>query len=199
MKPLNALSFHRSLNATVLIAIALAALTARGANAASTVLDDFSDAKRNGSDRLLITDKDLGSKSHATQTCEGGVLSVEGELIPGRGVPAFISVPLMLSPDMAPQDMSACQGVRLLVKVKKGILSVQVASADVQNFDFHTSGPVAGKPGAFQEVRIPFKDMKRGWSEQTPLNLKVLTSVNLVAFGLAKDTFAYEVDEIGFY
>jgi hypothetical protein len=199
MKPLNALSLRRSLNATVLIAIALAALTARGANAASTVLDDFSDAKRNGSDRLLITDKDLGSKSHATQTCEGGVLAVQGELIPGRGVPAFISVPLLLSPDMAPKDMSACQGVRLLVKVKKGILSVQVASADVQNFDFHTSGPVAGKPGPFQEVRIPFKDMKRGWSEQTPLNLKVLTSVNLVAFGLAKDTFAYEVDEIGFY
>jgi hypothetical protein len=199
MKLLNALTLHRSLNATVLIAIALSAFTARGANAATTVLDDFSDAKRNGSERFLVTDKDVGSKSHATQSCEGGVLVVEGELIPGRGVPAFISVPLVLAPDAAPQDMSACQGVRLRVKVKKGILSVQVASADVQNFDFHTSGPVTGKPGAFQEVRIPFKDMKRGWSEQTPLNLKAITSVNLVAFGLAKDTFAYEVDEIGFY
>jgi hypothetical protein len=31
------------------------------------------------------------------------------------------------------------------------------------------------------------------------LNLKSITSVNLVSFGLAKDVFAYEVDEIGFY
>jgi len=41
--------------------------------------------------------------------------------------------------------------------------------------------------------------MKRAWSEQTVLNLKSITSVNLVSFGLAKDAFAYEVDEIGFY
>ena len=42
-------------------------------------------------------------------------------------------------------------------------------------------------------------DMKRAWSEQTTLNLKSITSVNLVSFGIAKDAFAYEVDEIGFY
>ena len=41
--------------------------------------------------------------------------------------------------------------------------------------------------------------MKRAWSEQIVLNLKTITSVNLVSFGLAKDAFAYEVDEIGFY
>ncbi len=43
------------------------------------------------------------------------------------------------------------------------------------------------------------KEMKRAWSEQIVLNLKSITSVNLVSFGLAKDAFAYEVDEIGFY
>jgi hypothetical protein len=58
---------------------------------------------------------------------------------------------------------------------------------------------VTGKRGEFSEVRLPFKDMKRAWSEQIPLNLKTITSVNLVAFGMAKDAFAYEVDEIGFY
>ena len=199
MKLLTYISFHRWLNATAVIAIGLSALSARAANDTSSIVDDFSDAKRNGGDRPLITDKDLGSKSHATQTCKSGILAVEGELIPGRGVPAFITVPLVLSSDMSPQDKSAYQGVRLRVKVRKGILSVQVASADIQNFDYHTSGPVAGKPGVFQEVRIPFKEMKRAWSEQTPLNLKTITSVNLVAFGLAKDAFAYEVDEIGFY
>jgi hypothetical protein len=55
------------------------------------------------------------------------------------------------------------------------------------------------KRGEFQEVRVPFKEMKRAWSEQIALNLKSITSVNLVSFGMAKDTFAYEVNEIGFY
>jgi hypothetical protein len=198
MNPLKNLSVRRWLNVSLFITIALSALSARVDAAVSAVLDDFSNAKRFGGERPLVTDKDLGSQSHATQTCEAGVLAVQGELVPGRGVPAFISVPLLLASDMSAQDMSAYQGVRLRVKVKQGMLSVQVASADIQNFDFHSS-PVAAKAGAFQEVRIPFKGMKRAWSEQTPLNVKAITSVNLVVFGLGRDAFSYEVDEIGFY
>ena len=101
--------------------------------------------------------------------------------------------------DGKPQDLSGYQGVRLRVKVTKGILCVQVGSSEIQNYDYHTSAPIAGTRGEFQEVLIPFKQLKRGWSEQTVLNLKSITSVNLVSFGLAKDTFAYEVKEIGFY
>ena len=85
------------------------------------------------------------------------------------------------------------------MKVSKGILCVQVGSSEVTNFDYHTGAPIPGKRGEFQEVRIPFKDLKRAWSEQIPLNVKSITSVNLVSFGLSKETFAYEVDEIGFY
>ncbi len=171
------------------------------AETAPALLDDFSNAQctRSGAARLLIDDKALGSQSHATQKCEKGVLVVQGELVPGRGRPAFITVPLLLSPDAKPVDLGNYQGVRLRVKVIKGILTVQVASSEIQNFDFHTSGPVAGKYGEFSEVRLPFKDLKRGWSEQTALNLKTITSVNLVSFGMAKDDFSYEVQEIGFY
>lgn len=89
--------------------------------------------------------------------------------------------------------------MRLRVKSKKGSLSVQVSSSEIQNFDYHTSAAFTGKPGEFQEIRIPFKEMKRAWSEQTTLNLKSVTSINLVAFGMAKGSFAYEVDELGFY
>ena len=169
------------------------------AASAPSLIDDFSAAKRHGVDRLLVNDKDLGSHSQATQSCEAGVLVVKGELAPGRGVPAFISVPLVLSADLKPQDVGAHEGIRLRVKVNRGILSVQVASAEVTNFDYHTGGPIVTRGGEFQEVRLPFKAMKRGWSEQTPLSLKAITSVNLVAFGMAKDAFAFEVDEIGFY
>ena len=165
------------------------------------LLDDYSDPKlnKNGVERLLIDDKTVGSRSQATLKCENGVLSVKGDLVPGRGVPAFISQVSLLSADGKAKDLSGYEGVRLRVKVTKGILCVQVGSLEITNYDYHTSAPITGKRGEFQEVRIPFKEMKRAWSEQTVLNLKSITSVNLVSFGMAKDSFAYEVHEIGFY
>ena len=182
---------------------ALAGLGAIAVQAAATplLLDDYSDPGRNknGVERLLIDDKSIGSTSHATQKCEKGVLYVKGDLVPGRGVPAFISQVSLLSTDGKPKDLTGYQGVRLRVKVTKGILCVQVGSSEITNYDYHTSAPITGKGGEFQEVRVAFKEMKRGWSEQTVLNLKSVTSVNLVSFGMAKDTFAYEVSELGFY
>jgi hypothetical protein len=180
--------------------LAFGPLTARAA-APPLLLDDYSDPKlnKNGVERLLIDDKTIGGKSQATQKCENGVLSVKGDLVPGRGVPAFISQVSLLSPDGKAKDLSGYEGVRLRVKVTKGILCVQVGSLEITNYDYHTSAPITGKHGEFQEVRIPFKELKRAWSEQTVLNLKSITSVNLVSFGMAKDSFVYEVHEIGFY
>jgi hypothetical protein len=168
--------------------------------ATPALVDDFADASRTsrGAGRMVIDDAGAGSKSHATQRVENGVLIVAGELVPGRGAPAFISIPHLLTPDVKAQEVSAYTGVRLRVKLNQGILTVQVASADVDNFDYH-SAPVTAKRGEFVEVRVPFADMKRAWSAQTPLNTKVVTSVNLVAFGMTPGAFAYEVDEIGFY
>lgn len=186
---------------TLIIALFSLGSIAAQAAVAPLLLDDYSDSMRNknGIQRLLIDDKAAGSKSQATQKCENGVLTVKGDLVPGRGVPAFISQVSLLSADGKPKDLTAYQGVRLRVKVTKGILCVQVGSSEINNFDYHTGAPIAGKRGEFQEVRVPFKEMKRAWSEQTVLNLKSITSVNLVSFGMEKDSFAYEVDELGFY
>lgn len=187
--------------ATILIATLFTLGSIAVQAAAPLLLDDYSDPKhnKNGVERLLIDDKGAGSSSQATQKCENGVLLVKGELVPGRGVPAFISAVSLLSADGKPKDLTGYQGIRLRVKVTKGILCVQVSSSEITNYDYHTSTPITGKRGEFQEVRIPFKDMKRSWSEQIALNLKSITSVNLVSFSMAKDAFAYEVDEIGFY
>ncbi|HVU26109.1 MAG TPA: CIA30 family protein [Opitutus sp.] len=196
-----ALIRRRVLAAGVFLAVVLAlGTTVTDAAPVPALLDNFSDATRNagGAARLVITDKDAGGSSHATQACENGVLTVQGELQPGRGMPGFISLVSLLSPEGQPQDVSAYQGVKLRVRVKQGIVTVQVASAEIQNFDYHTSGPIA-RSDDFREVRIPFKDLKRAWSEQTPLNLRTVTCVNLVAAGMARGAFAYEVDEIGFY
>lgn len=169
--------------------------------AAPALLDDYSDARRNrhGLERLQIDDKALGGTSSATAKVENGVLLVKGELAPGRGVPAFVSQVSLLAEGGKPKDLSAFEGVRLRAKVLKGILAVQVSSTEVTNFDYHVSAPMAGTKGQFQEVRIPFKDLRRSWSPQTVLNLKTITSISLVSFGMARDAFAYEVDEIGFY
>jgi hypothetical protein len=186
---------------TLLTALLAIGRLAAPAAAPPLLLDDYSDPKlnKNGVERLLIDDKTVGSSSQATQKCENGVLSVKGDLVPGRGVPAFISQVSLLSAGGKAKDLSGYEGVRLRVKVTKGILCVQVGSLEITNYDYHTSVPITGKRGEFQEVRIPFKEMKRAWSEQTVLNLKSITSVNLVSFGMAKDSFAYEVHEIGFY
>jgi hypothetical protein len=119
-------------------------------------------------------------------------------LKPGRGAPAFISIPLLLTPEGKPADVGAYTGVRLRVKANQGPLTVQVSTADITNFDYH-SAPVVAKRGEWVEVRVPFADLKRAWSEQTALNTKLVTSVNLVSFAMAPVAFAYEVDEIGFY
>jgi hypothetical protein len=203
MKLISCSSITRRTKATGSLLTALLAFGPLAAQVAAPalLLDDFSDPKlnKNGVERLLIDDKGAGSSSKATQKCENGVLSVKGDLVPGRGVPAFISEVSLLSPDGKSKDLSGYQGIRLRVKVIKGILCVQAGSSEIQNYDYHTSAPIGGKRGEFQEVRIPFKEMKRGWSEQTVLNLKSITSVNLVSFGMAKDSFAYEVGELGFY
>jgi len=153
----------------VFVPVLLLATTLRAATPA--LVDDFSNPAQTarGAGRLLFTDKDAGSQSSATQRCENGVLVVQGELKPGRGAPAFISIPLLLSPDAKPADVGAYTGVRLRVKLTQGILTVQVSSADVDNFDYH-SAPVGAKRGEFTEVRVPFADMKRAWSAQTALN-----------------------------
>jgi hypothetical protein len=193
-------SLNRRLLAATTLILALGSIAAQAATIPA-LLDDFSDSTRNrlGIERFLVDDKALGGQSQATQKCEGSVLAVHGELIPGRGAPAFISLVSLMAPDGKPQDLTGYEGIRLRLKVGKGIVSVQVSSFEIQNFDYHTSAPIAGKPDEFQEVRIPFKEMKRAWSEQTALNLKTITSINLVASGMAKSAFSYNVDEIGFY
>lgn len=190
--------FCRTLLAAALVAAPALGLTT--GPAALALLDDFSDAQRTstGAERLLIDDAQLGSQSHGTQTCAESVLTVKGSLVPGRGVPAFMSLVLLTTPDGQPQDLSTFEGIRLRVKVGRGILSVQAGSSEIDNFDYHSSA-IQAKAGEFQEVRIPFSSMRRAWSEQTTLNLKTITSINVVAFGMAKGDFAYELDEIGFY
>ena len=147
--------------------------------------------------RLVFTDVDLGGKSEAKLDYSEGILRVEGKIVPARGQPGFVSLVLLLSSKGEPQDLSAYEGIRLKVRVLKGGLQVLAASTEIQNFDYHTAA--VKRSGKFQEIKVPFSDLKRVWSEQTTLNLETITSINLVASGIQPGSFVYEIDEIGFY
>jgi hypothetical protein len=165
------------------------------------VVDDFSDPTKNslGIDRQFIDDSTTGGGTKAQHSVKKGVLSTKGELSPPRGQPAWASTVLLLNPEGLPQDTSAYQGIRLLVRVNQGDLSVSVNSSEIENFDYHATMVTSQSDGQFHEVKIPFTQLKRAWSAQTQLNTKTVTSLSLVAFGVQKKPFDFEFDEIGFY
>jgi hypothetical protein len=162
-------------------------------------LDDFSHETLTSlnTTRMVINDAELGGKSTAELTTSGGILRVEGKIVPGRGMPGFVSMVLVLSENGEPQDLGAYDGLRLRVRVSQGSLQVLAASSEIQNFDYHATAISRSKE--FREIKIPFADLKRVWSEQTPLDLSTIVSINLVASGMQPGSFTYEVDEVGFY
>lgn len=167
----------------------------------SPLLDDFTDAQNNslGIPRLFMNATTAGGSTTTEQSVSEGILTVKGEIVPPRGQPGWASSVLLLDPNGLPQDASAFEGIRLLVKVEKGNISISANSAEVTNFDYHGAPVMARSDGKFHEVKIPFASMKRAWSEQTPLNPKTISSLSIVAFELQKGVFEFEVDEISFY
>jgi len=189
-------SLHQSL-----ALVALLAAPCSFGETMSPIVDDFSDPENNslGIPRQYMNDTVSGGGTSTEQSVSDGVLSVTGEIVPPRGQPGWSSAILILDPQGMPQDASAFEGIRLLVKVNKGNISVSANSTDVQNFDYHAAPVLAKSDGKFHEVKIPFASMKRAWSEQTPLNTKAISGLSIVAFGMQKGSYDFQLDEVGFY
>ena len=189
-------SLHQSL-----ALVALLAAPCSFGETMSPIVDDFSDPENNslGIPRQYMNDTVSGGGTSTEQSVSDGVLSVTGEIVPPRGQPGWSSAILILDPQGMPQDASAFEGIRLLVKVNKGNISVSTNSTDVQNFDYHAAPVLAKSDGKFHEVKIPFASMKRAWSEQTPLNTKAISGLSIVAFGMQKGSYDFQLDEVGFY
>ena len=165
------------------------------------VIDDFSDPVKNSLkiERQFIDDTSGGGQTRTQHKIENGVLSAKGEIIPLRGQPGWASIVLLLDPNGLPQDFSAYQGIRMLVRVNQGNLSVSANSSEIDNFDYHATAVTQPADGEFHEVKIPFNQMKRAWSAQTTLNTKTLTALSLVAFGMQAGSFDFDFDEVSFY
>jgi len=199
MKTLNVPAFFRS-PGFIVAAMFVAAGPTFG-DALDPLVDDFSDAQNNslGIQRQFIDDKSAGGSTTTETSVADGVLSVRGEISPARGQPGWSSSVLLLDPQGLPRDLSDFEGVRLRMKITAGMVSVSANSAEVTNFDYHAAMVVVKSDGEFHEVKIPFGSMKRAWSEQTPLNTSAIASLSIVAFGVQKGAYDFELDEVGFY
>lgn len=185
----------------LLLAGLLAAAGNVYAEALSPLVDDFSNTETNslGNPRLFFNDTTSGGGTSTVQNVSDGILSVSGEIVPPRGQPGWASNVLLLDPQGLAQDVSAFEGVRLLVRVDQGNLSLSANSTEVTNYDYHAAPVVVTADGAFHEVKIPFESMKRAWSEQTPLNTKTVASLSIVAYGMQPGAVDFAVDEVAFY
>ena len=167
----------------------------------SPLIDDFSDPTINslGIPRQFMNDTVAGGGTTSQQQVSNGVLHVSGEITPPRGQPGWASTVLPLDMKGLPKDASQYQGIRLVIRINTGNLSISANSAEVTNFDYHASPVAVVSDGKFHEVKIPFNSMKRAWSEQTQLDPKTINGLSIVAFGLQKGAFSFELDEVGFY
>lgn len=194
---------HKLIQQTQNLIIAVLLATSGSSIAASLapVVDDFSDANDNklGIARQFMNDSMAGGKTTTQLEVVDGVLHLQGQLVPPRGQPGWASAVLLLDPQGLPQDASAFSGIRLIVKVTSGSLSVSANSTEVHNFDYHAAPVVIAADNKFHEVKIPFSSMRRAWSEQTELNTTTLSGLSIVAFSLQAAAFDYELDEVGFY
>lgn len=183
------------------VSVLLATPCAQADNQVNTTIDDFSDSSvaSTGFDRQFLDDTLAGGSTTTTQLISNGILRVEGDITPPRGQPGWASTVIPLSAMGQPFDASAHKGIRLLIKVTSGNVSLSANSTLVTNFDYHAAPIVVKADGDFHEVHVPFSAMKRTWSEQTALDPHTLNSLSIVAYSMQRAAFNFEVDDVGFY
>jgi len=167
----------------------------------NSLIDDFSHEHKtnSGIERVAINDTTAGGKTTTELAVSSGVLQLKGEITPPRGQPGWSSLVLPFGAMGEIQDASKYVGVRLLVKINYGNISLSANSSEVTNYDYHAAPVVVTQDGKFHEVKVPFESMKRAWSEQTELNTQTLNSLSIVAYGMQKSSYDFEVDEVSFY
>ena len=108
-------------------------------------IDDFSDAKNNslGIARQFLNDTVAGGNTTTEINVDEGVIRLKGEIVPPRGQPGWASSIFLLDPQGQPSDASEFDGVRLLVKVNVGNISI---SANSKSFTSSKLCPCFGLP-----------------------------------------------------
>lgn len=165
------------------------------------MIDGFDHQKQTniGIERVYITDMAAGGGTQANSTIKEGVIHLKGDILPPRGQPGWSSLVLPLAAMEQAFDASKFDGIRLTLKISKGSFSISANSSEVTNFDYHATPIIVKADNKFHTIDIPFESMKRAWSQQTTLNKKTIESLSIVAYGLQKSSFDFEVDAVSFY
>jgi len=165
------------------------------------LVDDFDDSTNNslGIPRQLINDTVSGGNSSAQLTVAKGIMSVKGKIVPARGQPGWSSMVLPLDVKSMEEKGNQFNGIRLLIKINTGNISISANSSEITNFDYHAANVVVTSHGEFHEIKIPFSSMKRMWSEQTELNAAKINSLSIVSYNLQPGNFDFELDEVSFF
>ncbi|RUO76909.1 hypothetical protein CWI84_11170 [Idiomarina tyrosinivorans] len=169
--------------------------------AAETLVDRFNDSKLNdfGFTRQLMTDAIAGGETTAVMAVIDGTLQVRGDIRPARGQLGWASVVIPLADFGKNWNASDYQGIRLRIKLNSGNLSVSANSTAITNFDYHAAAVAVAADQQFHQVDIPFSQMQRAWSSNTPLAKDTLNSISIAAYALQAATFDYQVDSVSFY
>ena len=185
----------------VALSITAATSTVVIARESTLMIDGFDHQKQTnkGIERVFITDAAAGGGTQAKSSIKDGVIHLKGDILPPRGQPGWSSLVLPLSAMGQAYDASEFDGVRLTLKISKGSFSISANSSEVTNFDYHAAPIMVKADEKFHTIDIPFESMKRAWSQQTTLNKKTLNSLSIVAYGLQKSSFDFEVDAVSFY
>ncbi len=175
-------------------------ISSTDANAVSAI-DSFDDEVNNdrGLPRQHMNDSMTGGNTTTSHFFKSGVMHIKGDIEPPRGQPGWASTVLLLSPDGTPINADKYQGIRVKLRINRGMVSLSANSTEVTNFDYHAALLSAPIDGNFHEINIPFDSMKRAWSEQTKLNTQTINSLSIVAFSMQKASFDFQIDEIAFY
>ncbi|MEP7704919.1 CIA30 family protein [Paraglaciecola sp. 25GB23A] len=199
MKTVNKTAFN--LMKTIALSSLLAFSSGVFSASLPALVDDFNNLKDNNLNlpRQFMSDAVAGGQTQVKPMISAGIMQVKGDIVPPRGQPGWASSILPLSTEGKPEDASQFSGIKLLVKIHSGNMTLSANSTEVTNYDYHAAPIAVAADGKFHEVKIPFESMKRAWSEQTPLNTATLNSLSIVAFSLQPASFDFELDEVSFY
>lgn len=97
----------------------------------NALIDDFNDTSNDnlGVPRQFLNDSISGGNTTTNHQVVQGVITATGEIVPPRGQPGWASMVLPLNAQNLPRDASAFTGIRLLIKINTGSLSISANSS----------------------------------------------------------------------
>lgn len=167
---------------------------------AQALLDDFESGTLTsalGTAWRVVRDEAVGGTSTAEVAVKDGALHVEAAIRPAPGGLGFVELALPFDAAEAPRDVSAYDGVRVRLRVRRGTLALKVRTAEVTNYDH--PAVLLGPSETIEELTLPFSDFGPLWSPPITWTGRRVLGLALSAGGTEESEIAFEVEKIALY